>query len=313
MPTIEPVEGPFGRALTVDVEEWYHNCWMDEYLDPATRPPLVEELDWLLPELLDWLQDCGAKATFFILGELTARAEPGLTPRLREIAEAGHEIASHGFVHYRVGDLTVDQYVEDLRCSKTGLEQATGVEVLGYRAPEWSLRSVRNERLALVAEAGYRYDSSLAPCWGTGRTENPRRVSRLGFEHGLELIEVPPTALLRRLRMPASGWLGRLTAPRAPLAAVRRHQAGGGLPVLNVHPWELIDRPLPGRLRGFGRWAHEVGRRGFRGKLERILRQPGERWYSIRGALARSRDTALASVVTTSPDEHPRRHQEIRA
>ena len=90
-PEVRPLGPLTGLALSVDVEEWYHSCWVPEYVDPARRPPLVEELDRLLPALIELLAELESTATFFVLGEV-ARRHPR---RLRELAGAGHEVACH--------------------------------------------------------------------------------------------------------------------------------------------------------------------------------------------------------------------------
>ncbi len=45
----------------MDVEEWYHNCWVPEYVDPGLRPNLPEELDRLLPQLAEEFDRTGAR------------------------------------------------------------------------------------------------------------------------------------------------------------------------------------------------------------------------------------------------------------
>src|SRR5829696_7418094 len=81
-PRVARLGGRFGCALTVDVEEWYHTCLVPGYVNPEGRPPLCQELDWLLPELLEMLSDAGRTATFFVLGEVAEC----LPRRVREIA-----------------------------------------------------------------------------------------------------------------------------------------------------------------------------------------------------------------------------------
>ena len=80
-PEVRPLGPLTGLALSVDVEEWYHSCWVPEYVDPARRPPLVEELDRLLPALIELLADLGSTATFFVLGEVN---KPGTFPLDKE-------------------------------------------------------------------------------------------------------------------------------------------------------------------------------------------------------------------------------------
>jgi len=286
VPRIDPLPGPFGHALTVDVEEWYHTCLVPEYVDPSRRPTgLAEELDFLLPELLEILAEAGRTATFFTLGEVARR----LPERVRQIAAAGHEIASHSDVHFRVGERSLELFRQDVRASKALLEDLTGQEVLGFRAPEWSLRHPAEPRLPLLAEEGYGYDSSLAPFLGAGRLSNPRRPSRLSWhrkEGERHLLELPPLTFGGPLSLPAGSWPGRLAGVAPVLAAARSLARRGGLPVLVVHPWEISGRPTPGRLRGLAGFIHETGRRGYRERFLRLLEALP--WQSLAASCAGS-------------------------
>jgi polysaccharide deacetylase family protein (PEP-CTERM system associated) len=274
-PRVVPVAGHFGYALTVDVEEWYHTCQVPGYVHPERRPDLSTELDHLLPDLLEMLDRAGRKATFFVLGEVAER----LPRRVREIAAAGHEVASHGYLHLRASERTLPEFARDVRRAKALLEDIVGLAVAGYRAPEWSLRNLGNSRLPLVGEAGYRYDSSLAPYPLAGRPDNPRTVVRLtwpafgsaGSGPGRELLEFPPLCFAGPLRLPAGSWTGRLCPPRWIARAAAAHHAKGGLPVLVVHPWELTGRATPGRLTGIARFVHETGRLAYVDRFRELL------------------------------------------
>lgn len=279
-PALETLAGPFRPALTVDVEEWYHTCLVPELVDPTRRPAgLVEELDFLLPEILELFDQVGCKATFFVLGEVAHR-HPG---RVREIVAAGHEIASHSDLHFRVGERCLQTFRRDVCLSKLQLEELTGAAVLGFRAPEWSLHHPGNPRLPILAEEGYLYDSSLAPFLGPGRLTNPRRPYRLRWPAAAParertLLEVPPLTFGGPLRLPAGSWPGRLIGPRPVLAAAQARR--GSSPVFVVHPWEISGRETPGRLRGLAGWVHETGRRGYRERFRKLLE--GLPWTSLR-------------------------------
>ncbi|MEA2694728.1 MAG: hypothetical protein QOJ16_4115 [Acidobacteriota bacterium] len=271
-PRVEAIAGRFGYALTVDVEEWYHTCQVPGYVHPERRPVLATELDRLLPELLEMLDRAGRRATFFVLGEVAER----LPRRVREIAEAGHEVASHGYLHLRASERTLPEFARDVRRAKALLEDIVGLPVAGYRAPEWSLRNLGNSRLPLVEEAGYLYDSSLAPYPLAGRPDNPRRVARLTWPESAsgparELIELPPLCFAGPLRLPAGSWTGRLCPPRWIARAAAAHHAKGGLPVLVVHPWELTGCATPGRLTGIARFVHETGRLAYVDRFRELL------------------------------------------
>jgi len=287
-PRVTRLKGPFGYALTVDVEEWYHTCLVPDYVHPEDRPCLPEELDWLLPELLAMLAEARCSATFFVLGEVAER----LPRRIREIAAAGHEVASHGYVHLRACERSLKAFQDDIGRSKEILEDVTGEPVLGFRAPEWSLRALGSARLPLVAEAGFLYDGSLTPCPFAGRPGNPRFASRLRWQGSgprPDLLEFPPLTFGGPLRLPAGSWTGRLVHPDRLVGAALDHADDGGLPVAVVHPWEISGRPTPGHLSGIAKFIHETGRRGFQDRFRELLR--GLPWTTLRAA------AGLAAVV----------------
>jgi len=285
--------GSFGCALTVDVEEWYHNCLVPSYVQPHLRPDLPVELDRLLPELLDLLGEAGCRATFFVLGEVAER----LPRRVREIARAGHEVASHGFHHLRACERPAAEFARDIRRSKALLEDLLGEPVRGFRAPEWSLRTLSSPLLPLVAAAGFDYDSSLVPYSFSGRRGNPVFASRLRWETSEaegELLELPVFTFGGVLRVPAGSWTGRLVDPARLVAAAGRHLRRGGLPVAVAHPWEISDRPTPGPLSGLARFIHETGRAGYLPKFRHIL-----------GALPWRTLGEAAGMNATAPGGHP--------
>jgi polysaccharide deacetylase family protein (PEP-CTERM system associated) len=295
-PRVARLGGAFGFALTVDVEEWYHTCLVPDYVNPEDRPPLPHELDWLLPELLEMLADAGCTATFFVLGEVAERL-PG---RIREIVRAGHEVASHGYLHLRACERSPRAFREDVERSKDLLEDVVGEPVLGFRAPEWSLRSLASSRLPVVAEAGFLYDSSLTPCPLAGRPGNPRFASRLWWDPAVNgignLLEFPPLTFGGPLRLPAGSWTGRLVNPEWLVRAALEHSEEGGLPVAVVHPWEISGRPTPGPLSGVAKFIHETGRLGFVPRFRELLR--GMPWTSIRAAAGLETVMPLRAVAS---------------
>lgn len=103
----------------------------------------------------------GPRATFFVLGWVAERF-----PRLiREVHQQGYEIASHGYDHRAVYDMSPVEFREDVRKSKKILEDICGFEIIGYRAPSYSITKKSLWALEILAEEGYRYDSSIFPIY----------------------------------------------------------------------------------------------------------------------------------------------------
>jgi peptidoglycan/xylan/chitin deacetylase (PgdA/CDA1 family) len=309
-PQITRIERDLGFALSVDVEEWYHNCLVPAYVRPERRPLLPVELDRLLPRLLELLAAAGRQATFFVLGEVAER----LPRRIRQLAEAGHEVASHGHLHLRACNRPLAEFRADIRRSKAFLEDILGDRVVGFRAPEWSLRSYRKPHLAEVVEAGFLYDSSLAPYSLSGTRKNPLYCSRIaGFAAG-DILEFPPLTFGGVLRIPAGSWTGRLVEPERLLRAAARHHARGGLPVAVAHPWEISDADTPGPLSGLARFIHETGRRHYVPAFEKLL--AGQPWSTISAACGLTaslrRPTVAAPRAAASRVSADRRRRRAR-
>ena len=224
--------------FTVDVEEYFQVRALRSAVpreDWASRPSRVEKS---VDELLECLNRYRHRGTFFVLGWI-ARRYPGL---VRTIADAGHEIASHGFWHERVVDQNPDRLLEDVRSSKDELEDITGVRVLGYRAPSFSIVPGFEWAFDVLIEAGYRYDSSLFPVRrrSYGYPSAPRAPH---FIHrpGGRLAEFPlATTKILNCSVPAAGG-GYLR--QFPLSVIRRafREASerGESATFYIHPWEI--------------------------------------------------------------------------
>jgi len=150
---------PIRNYLTIDVEDYFHVSAFENISPPATwteRECRVERNTDLILNILD---EHNVKATFFILGWV-AEHYPQLT---KQIATQGHEIASHGYLHQRVELQDRDVYREDVRKGKKILEDQIGAEVLGYRAPSYSITRKTSWAFDELLEVGFKYDSSIFP------------------------------------------------------------------------------------------------------------------------------------------------------
>lgn len=146
-------------VLTIDVEDWFHILGL-----PATPPlerwdDLPSHVEKDFRTMLEVLREHDARATCFFLGYV-ARQFPHL---VREAAALGHEIASHGYAHRLVFELTPEQFREDAATARTILEDVIGAPVVGYRASGFSLTAETTWFYEMLIEVGYEYDSSLFP------------------------------------------------------------------------------------------------------------------------------------------------------
>jgi len=170
------------------------------------------------------------KATFFVLGHVAQRQGD----MVRRIAAAGHEIASHGMTHTMLGRLSSDEFRRELRDSRRLLEDLAGRAVVGYRAPTFSITHQTAWALDVLAEEGFRYDSSIFPIRHDryGIPDAPRWIHRARGPKGGEIVELPPLTMhLPGVNLPAGGGgYFRLLPYWVTAAAVRKAQAAASLP-----------------------------------------------------------------------------------
>ncbi|MBI4403585.1 MAG: polysaccharide deacetylase family protein [Deltaproteobacteria bacterium] len=146
------------NIMSVDVEEWFHILDVDgpRIQQWAFLPGRVES-NFLY--LLDQFDKFDVKVTCFFLGWIAERY-----PKLvQEAVRRQHEIASHGYAHELIQHQSRSQFAWDVKKTKEILEQISGTEVIGYRAPGFSVHSSTRWALEELVVAGYRYDSSIFP------------------------------------------------------------------------------------------------------------------------------------------------------
>jgi len=260
------------NALSVDVEEWFQVGAFETCIDRRAWDGLESRVEANTGRVLDLFARAGVRGTFFSLGWVAAR-KPAL---IRRIAEAGHEIASHGWDHQRVHRLSPAEFRADLAQARRALEDAGGTSVTGYRAPSFSIDARTPWAHPILAEEGYAYSSSVAPISHDhyGWPEAPR------FAHrplaGSALIELPvATAQLGPRRLAAGGGgFFRMLPYAFSRWAIRQLNREGRPAAFYFHPWEVdpgqprvANAPLRSRLRHYTRLG------AMEGKLERLLRE----------------------------------------
>lgn len=261
---------PITNALTIDVEDYFQVSAFAPHIARSewnTRECRVERnVNWILA----MLDDHSTKATFFTLGWVAERY-PNL---VREIVRQGHELASHGYGHERASDQTEEAFFTDVQLAKVILEDLSGTEVCGFRAPSFSIGSSNLWAFDALVRAGYRYSSSIYPIQHDhyGMPDSPR------FAHMVrpELMEIPITTLrLLGRNFPSSGGgyfrLLPYALSRWMLNRVNTGDKEAG--VFYFHPWE-IDTEQP-RVEGIGvktRFRHYVNISQMDGRLNQLLR-----------------------------------------
>ncbi len=254
-----------GVAVTVDLEEWFHVCGHETYSNPKEWNGLASNVERASAQLFSVLEARHCLATVFVLGWV-AKKLPGL---IRELARRGHEIASHSMSHRRMDELSTGEQRAEIRDSKKLLEDLSGFSVLGFRAPEWSVRSPSDSSLRLLAEEGYLYDASMSAIPGLGNRNNPSMASLLTWTDGKVLAEFPPlTGRVLGYRLPAGGsWVGRLFPASFVANALAEAREAATPAVVTVHPWEFDVSHPADRFPPSLRLMHHAGLARAEGRL----------------------------------------------
>lgn len=221
--------------------------------------------------ILSLLDAAGTKATFFTLGWIAGRHKSMVC----RIADAGHEIASHGMTHCMITRLTREEFYAELCDSKRMLEDISGRAVNGFRAPTFSIMRSTAWAIDELARAGYRYDSSIFPVHHDryGVPDAPRWEHRAMGPGGGDIVEIPPLTLrVAGSNLPVGGGgYFRLFPLWLTSFAIRSAERGGHAAMIYLHPWEFDpDQPvLPlGRLSNF---RHRVNLSRTAGRLRSLL------------------------------------------
>jgi polysaccharide deacetylase family protein (PEP-CTERM system associated) len=258
--------------FTVDVEEHYQVSAFEPYLPREQWDGMESRVAANVARLLDLLAAHGARGTFFILGCVAERHPDIVTA----IARGGHEVASHGWDHRRVTQQTPEEFRASVRRTKAALEDMTGMPVLGFRAPSFSIVTGREWALDILVEEGYRYDSSLFPVRrpGYGYAAGGREPYWLDRPAG-RLAEVPPATLrLAGVNLPAAGGAYFRLLPYALVRSALKSCERRGVPAtFYIHPWETdpdqprLTVPRLTRVRHYGGLRRTVPR------LQRLLEE----------------------------------------
>ena len=241
LPAGEPVS-----VFSVDVEDWYHS----NFRSAQTRNDgagLVRRVEDGVENLLSILEAADAAATFFVLG-CVARDHPGLVGR---IARAGHEIGCHGMNHTLVYEQTPDEFRRSISEARQLLREQSGQRVLGFRAPSWSITEKSLWAFEVLADCGFRYDSSVFPAANYLYGVDDAPTEPYAIEVGdSEILELPPSVLkLGPVRFGIGGGFYLRVLPMAVHRYGRRAYANSGAPFLcYVHPREFDPGAWPLKL-----------------------------------------------------------------
>lgn len=170
------------HAFSIDLEDWYHGIELPQESWKGKEYRLEKGLD----VILELLEPSRTKITFFCLGWIGTH----YGKIIKKLAEAGHEIASHCYSHSKIYNLSRDEFREEIRKTKSVLEDLSGQPVVGNRAPYFSITQKSLWALEIIKEEGYEYDCSISPVvtWRYGIQNSPSHVYRI---KDCDLVEFP--------------------------------------------------------------------------------------------------------------------------
>jgi polysaccharide deacetylase family protein (PEP-CTERM system associated) len=234
------------NALTCDVEDYFQVSAFEKLVPKERWNDFECRLPRNIDRVLQLCADAGVRGTFFTLGWVAERV-PAV---VRRIADAGHEIASHGMRHQRIWTLGPKEFLADVATTKRLLEDVSGTPVRGYRAPSWSLDGRTPWAHEILAEAGYTYSSSTYPI-AHDHYGVPNGMAEPFYVPAADILEIPASTVrfAGRNWPAAGGGYFRFLPLGISLRLLRRARSARGVPVMfYFHPWELDpDQPrIPG-------------------------------------------------------------------
>ncbi len=257
------------NAMTVDVEDYFHVSAFENIITPKDWFSCQPTVDYNTRKILDLFAKHNTKGTFFILGWV-AKAFPEL---IAEIANQGHEVASHGMNHRRASTQTYDELKEDIQSSISLLEDITSQKVLGYRAPSFSIGKQNEWAFELLVELGILYSSSTYPIEHDlyGTPDWPR------FVHTRKegIIEIPvPTIQDKGVNTGiGGGGYFRLYPYWLSNKRINQYLSTESAPYsFYFHPWEIDpNQPRVKKASFKSKFRHYINLGRMEGKIERLL------------------------------------------
>jgi polysaccharide deacetylase family protein (PEP-CTERM system associated) len=232
-------KSPLKNSMTVDVEDYYQVSAFNEVVKYSEWEYYESRVERNTNKILNIFDEHKIQATFFILGWV-AEKHPNI---VKEIQKRGHEIACHGYSHQLIYNQSRKVFEEEAKRAKSLLEDITGVQVSGYRAASYSITNKSLWALDVLAEAGFKYDSSIFPIVHDryGIPNSPKEPYKIITKSGNEILEFPlSTFKIIGLTLPVSGGgYFRLYPYNFTRYALQNINKMNKLFVFYLHPWEI--------------------------------------------------------------------------
>ena len=273
-------------SVTLDVEDLRPS---DQFED---RSKLMTE------KVLDLFSEMNIRATIFVVGDV-AKNHPEI---INKAVKDGHEIGLHSHKHIPLELLTPDEFEQELTGAKTLLQEISGQEINGFRAPTMSLTHKTRWAVPILKRVGFTYSSSVLPA------KNPLYgwdgLPKHPFRWLNSVIEVPcPVTNILGVTIPyLGGAYFRLFPSIIRKMGVRRSSYGEVLWTY-CHPWEFDPDEKYYQLENVGRSTSRIawiGRKGMENKMRDFLKDASSQTL---GDIASTMDSSQLEIVNAeSPD-----------
>ncbi len=260
------------NAMTIDVEDYFQVSAFENHIPRTAWDNMPCRVERNMERILNLLDEHQIKATFFTLGWIAER----YPEMVRRMVDNGHELASHGWGHARVTDLTPTEFKNDIVRSKGLLEDISGQSIQGYRAPSFSINDHNLWALDCLAEAGYRYSSSIYPVRHDhyGMPDAPRFANFPRGEQGV--LELPVTTVRlwgRNLPAGGGGYFRFWPYMVSKWFINRLNNAESRAAIFYFHPWEIdAEQPRQNGIKFKTRFRHYLNLSRMEGRLRTLIR-----------------------------------------
>ena len=252
---------PF-NLITIDVEDWYHGIGL----------PVIDwknyshRIEIGMNKILRILDKRNIKATFFVLGEV-AKNSPKI---IRNLHQEGHEIASHSLLHKNLEKMNKDMFIKEEKICKDIIENCISDNIIGFRAPFFSVTRKSSWVLKSLQELGYQYDASISP----NRT---CRHDYVDIAPGIyrisnDLIEITASNMqILKFTIGLGGAHFRLYPYQLSKRVLDKNILRDRPSVFYLHPWELDPNHPKVKIEFPGNLTHYFGLKTTEQKFERIV------------------------------------------
>jgi len=221
------------NIFSVDLEDWF--CAYNLRINFKDWDKQEIRVVQNTRKILRILAAYNTKATFFVLGWI-AEKFPEL---IKEVETEGHEIATHGYSHTLLTEMTPEEFEKDLIKAIDATGSVVNKPIIGFRAPSFTVTRKTLWALQILNDHRIKYDSSVFPVgfhpdYGIGNSDlNIHQLNGI-TEVPLSVVEI----LGKRIPCSGGGYF-RIFPYAVTKNLIERCNKQGRAVIFYIHPWEL--------------------------------------------------------------------------